>query len=216
MYKKKKTGHPLNMSKKNMIKGILFLAIACMIFVAGQRKSNNIIQQNLKSNLIRFHVRANSNSRMDQTYKLKVRDAVIDQISPELSEAKTKEEAFKILKMQKNRIKNTAQEILKKEGVKQKVNVHFVQEKFPEKNYGQYTFPEGIYDAVRIDLGAAKGHNWWCVMYPSLCLVDGVYQTVPENSKDKLKQVLSTSEYQSLVDGGEDVQFRLRFFDWLF
>ena len=96
-----------------MIKGILFLAIACMIFVAGQRKSNNIIQQNLKSNLIRFHVRANSNSRMDQTYKLKVRDAVIDQISPELSEAKTKEEAFKILKMQKNRIKNTAQEILK-------------------------------------------------------------------------------------------------------
>ena len=127
-----------------MIKGILFLAIACMIFVAGQRKSNNIIQQNLKSNLIRFHVRANSNSRMDQTYKLKVRDAVIDQISPELSEAKTKEEAFKILKMQKNRIKNTAQEILKKEGVKQKVNVHFVQEKFPEKNYGQYTFPEGM------------------------------------------------------------------------
>ena len=89
-----------------MIKGILFLAIACMIFVAGQRKSNNIIQQNLKSNLIRFHVRANSNSRMDQTYKLKVRDAVIDQISLELSEAKTKEEAFKILKMQKNRILN--------------------------------------------------------------------------------------------------------------
>ena len=139
-----------------MIKGILFLAIACMIFVAGQRKSNNIIQQNLKSNLIRFHVRANSNSRMDQTYKLKVRDAVIDQISPELSEAKTKEEAFKILKMQKNRIKNTAQEILKKEGVKQKVNVHFVQEKFPEKNYGQYTFPEGIYDAVRILDGCLK------------------------------------------------------------
>ena len=155
------------MSRKNMIKGILFLAIACMIFVAGQRKSNNIIQQNLKSNLIRFHVRANSNSRMDQTYKLKVRDA---EISPELSEAKTKEEAFKILKMQKNRIKNTAQEILKKEGVKQKVNVHFVQEKFPEKNYGQYTFPEGIYDAVRIDLGAAKGHNWWCVVFPPLCV----------------------------------------------
>ena len=166
-----------------MIKGILFLAIACMIFVAGQRKSNNIIQQNLKSNLIRFHVRANSNSRMDQTYKLKVRDAVIDQISPELSEAKTKEEAFKILKMQKNRIKNTAQEILKKEGVKQKVNVHFVQEKFPEKNYGQYTFPEGIYDAVRIDLGAAKGHNWWCVLYPPLCFVDSTYAVVPDSSR---------------------------------
>ena len=77
-------------------------------------------------------------------------------------------------------------------------------------------FPAGDYEALRVQIGESKGRNWWCVMYPSLCLVDGVYQTVPESSKDKLKQVLSTSEYQSLVDGGEDVQFRLRFFDWLF
>ena len=204
-----------------MIKGILFLAIACMIFVAGQRKSNNIIQQNLKSNLIRFHVRANSNSRMDQTYKLKVRDAVIDQISPELSEAKTKEEAFKILKMQKNRIKNTAQEILKKEGVKQKVNVHFVQEKFPEKNYGQYTFPEGIYDAVRIDLGAAKGHNWWCVLYPSLCYTDSLNAVVPESSKQTLSCLLDQDDYGALLprrekDGKKpEVHVRFRLLDLL-
>ena len=193
-----------------MIKGILFLTIACMIFVAGQRKSNNIIQQNLKSNLIRFHVRANSNSRMDQTYKLKVRDAVIDQISPELSEAKTKEEAFKILKMQKNRIKNTAQEILKKEGVKQKVNVHFVQEKFPEKNYGQYTFPEGIYDAVRIDLGAAKGHNWWCVLYPPLCFVDSTYAVVPDSSREILRESLDAADYQALLKKQPEVHIRIR------
>ena len=190
-----------------MIKGILFLAIACMIFVAGQRKSNNIIQQNLKSNLIRFHVRANSNSRMDQTYKLKVRDAVIDQISPELSEAKTKEEAFKILKMQKNRIKNTAQEILKKEGVKQKVNVHFVQEKFPEKNYGQYTFPEGIYDAVRIDLGAAKGHNWWCVLYPSLCLPAVSETTQPAAA-------LTQENYALITEEGAGYTFRFHLVEW--
>ena len=214
VYKKKKTGHPLNMSRKNMIKGILFLVIACMIFVAGQRKSNNIIQQNLKSNLIRFHVRANSNSRMDQTYKLKVRDAVIDQISPELSEAKTKEEAFKILKMQKNRIKNTAQEILKKEGVKQKVNVHFVQEKFPEKNYGQYTFPEGIYDAVRIDLGAAKGHNWWCVMYPNMCFSDTMYEVIDEDARSSLKRVLSEDEYQQVLASG-DYQVKFKSFEIL-
>ena len=182
-----------------MIKGILFLAIACMIFVAGQRKSNNIIQQNLKSNLIRFHVRANSNSRMDQTYKLKVRDAVIDQISPELSEAKTKEEAFKILKMQKNRIKNTAQEILKKEGVKQKVNVHFVQEKFPEKNYGQYTFPEGIYDAVRIDLGAAKGHNWWCVMFPDLCVTKDDKVRINNTARKKMEKLLGKKTIRKIT-----------------
>ena len=192
MYKKKKTGHPLNMSRKNMIKGILFLAIACMIFVAGQRKSNNIIQQNLKSNLIRFHVRANSNSRMDQTYKLKVRDAVIDQISPELSEAKTKEEAFKILKMQKNRIKNTAQEILKKEGV----------------NYGQYTFPEGIYDAVRIDLGAAKGHNWWCVMFPDLCVTKDDKVRINNTARKKMEKLLGKKTIRKITKD--------KYLGWLF
>lgn len=191
-----------------MIKGILFLAIACMIFVAGQRKSNNIIQQNLKSNLIRFHVRANSNSRMDQTYKLKVRDAVIDQISPELSEAKTKEEAFKILKMQKNRIKNTAQEILKKEGVKQKVNVHFVQEKFPEKNYGQYTFPEGIYDAVRIDLGAAKGNNWWCVMFPDLCVTKDDKVRINNTARKKMEKLLGKKTIRKITKD--------KYLGWLF
>ena len=223
-----------------MIKGILFLAIACMIFVAGQRKSNNIIQQNLKSNLIRFHVRANSNSRMDQTYKLKVRDAVIDQISPELSEAKTKEEAFKILKMQKNRIKNTAQEILKKEGVKQKVNVHFVQEKFPEKNYGQYTFPEGIYDAVRIDLitaevvrcefpdktygditfpagwydalrikiGKAQGHNWWCVMFPDLCVTKDDKVRINNTARKKMEKLLGKKTIRKITKD--------KYLGWLF
>jgi len=176
-----------------MIKGILFLAIACMIFVAGQRKSNNIIQQNLKSNLIRFHVRANSNSRMDQTYKLKVRDAVIDQISPELSEAKTKEEAFKILK---------------KEGVKQKVNVHFVQEKFPEKNYGQYTFPEGIYDAVRIDLGAAKGHNWWCVMFPDLCVTKDDKVRINNTARKKMEKLLGKKTIRKITKD--------KYLGWLF
>ena len=130
----------------------------------------NKIQQNLKNNLIRFHVRANSDSSFDQACKLKVRDAVISKVSQMMDKADTKEEAFDILKKQKDSIKNTAQEILKKEGVIQKVKVHFVQEKFPEKTYGQYTFPEGIYDALRIDLGEAKGHNWWCVMFPDLCV----------------------------------------------
>ena len=78
--------------------------------------------------------------------------ALISKVSQMMDKADTKEEAFDILKKQKDSIKNTAQEILKKEGVIQKVKVHFVQEKFPEKTYGQYTFPEGIYDALRIDL----------------------------------------------------------------
>lgn len=179
------------MSRKKIWKQIVFLMMIIGVMVGTVRKtSNEKIQQDLKENLIRFHVRANSDSKIDQQYKLKVRDAVIDQISPMLEKAKTKEEAFIILKKQKKRIKNTALEILKKEGVQQKVNVHFVQEKFPEKTYGQYTFPKGIYDAVRIDLGKATGHNWWCVMFPDLCVTKDDKVRINSTARKKMEKLL--------------------------
>lgn len=201
-------GNAQNMNKKMMIKGCFFLIIIFGMIVIGQRTSNAKIQQNLKNNLIRFHVRANSNSPADQAYKLKVRDAVIDQISPKLCEAKTKEEAFKILKIQKNRIKNTAREILNKEGVKQKVTVRFVQERFPEKSYGQYTFPEGIYDAVRIDLGKAKGHNWWCVMFPDLCVTKDDKVRINNTARKKMEKLLGKKTIDKITKD--------KYLGWLF
>ena len=58
---------------------------------------------------------------------------------------------------------------------------------FPEKSYGDVTFPEGNYEALRIEIGAAKGHNWWCVLYPSLCFMDTTNAVVPREGKEKLK-----------------------------
>lgn len=191
-----------------MIKGFLFLIMIFSVFMTNQKIANTKIQQNLKKNLIRFHVRANSNSQSDQAYKLKVRDAVINEISPRLGEAKTKEEAFKILKTQKKRIKNTAQEILKKEGVKQKVTVRFVQERFPEKSYGQYTFPEGIYDAVRIDLGKAKGHNWWCVMFPDLCVTKDDKVRINNTARKKMEKLLGKKTMDKITKD--------KYLGWLF
>ena len=159
----------------------------------------NKIQQNLKNNLIRFHVRANSDSSFDQACKLKVRDAVISKVSQMMDKADTKEEAFDILKKQKDSIKNTAQEILKKEGVIQKVKVHFVQEKFPEKTYGQYTFPEGIYDALRIDLGEAKGHNWWCVMFPDLCVTKDDKVRINNTARKKMEILLGKKAFVKIT-----------------
>ena len=191
-----------------MIRGCLFFIIIAGSIMIWQRYTSHKIQQNLKNNLIRFHVRANSDSRFDQACKLKVRDAVIGKVSQMMDGADTKEEAFYILKIQKNRIKNTAQEILKKEGVKQKVNVHFVQEKFPEKNYGQYTFPEGIYDAVRIDLGAAKGHNWWCVMFPDLCVTKDDKVRINNTARKKMEKLLGRKAVEKIT--------KEKYLGWLF
>lgn len=168
----------------------------------------NKIQQNLKNNLIRFHVRANSDSSFDQACKLKVRDAVISKVSQMMDKADTKEEAFDILKKQKDSIKNTAQEILKKEGVIQKVKVHFVQEKFPEKTYGQYTFPEGIYDALRIDLGEAKGHNWWCVMFPDLCVTKDDKVRINNTARKKMEKLLGKKTIRKITKD--------KYLGWLF
>ena len=168
----------------------------------------NKIQQNLKNNLIRFHVRANSGSSFDQACKLKVRDAVISKVSQMMDKADTKEEAFDILKKQKDSIKNTAQEILKKEGVIQKVKVHFVQEKFPEKTYGQYTFPEGIYDALRIDLGEAKGHNWWCVMFPDLCVTKDDKVRINNTARKKMEKLLGKKAVEKFTKD--------KYLGWLF
>lgn len=209
----KKKMNEKSISKKNMIRGCLFFIIIAGSIMIWQRYTShkiqqNKIQQNLKNNLIRFHVRANSDSRFDQACKLKVRDAVIGKVSQMMDGADTKEEAFYILKIQKNRIKNTAQEILKKEGVKQKVNVHFVQEKFPEKNYGQYTFPEGIYDAVRIDLGAAKGHNWWCVMFPDLCVTKDDKVRINNTARKKMEKLLGKKTIRKITKD--------KYLGWLF
>lgn len=208
MNKNKKTGHPLNMNKKRMIKGCLFLVLILSGITIRQRYTSYKIQQNLKDHLVRFHVRANSDSRFDQACKLKVRDAVIDQVSPMMEDSKTKDEAFNILKKQKDRIKKTAQEILKKEGVKQKVTVHFVREKFPEKSYGQYTFPEGNYDALRIDLGEAKGHNWWCVMFPDLCVTKDDKVRINHTARKKMEKLLGKKAVQKITKD--------KYLGWLF
>ena len=196
------------MKRKNMIRGALFLILILMSVIIRQRYTSYKIQQDLKNNLIRFHIRANSDSRIDQAYKLKVRDAVIAKISPMMNGARTKEEAFDILKKQKCRIKNTAQEILKNEGIHQTVKVHFTQEEFPEKSYGQYTFPKGIYDAVRIDLGSAKGHNWWCVMFPDLCVTKDDKVRINNTARQKMEKLLGKKTIDKITED--------KYLKWLF
>ena len=191
-----------------LILSLISIISIMTISISGEVKKISAASEDYKDKLIRFHVIANSDSEEDQNLKLKVRDAVISKVSQMMDKADTKEEAFDILKKQKDSIKNTAQEILKKEGVKQKVNVHFVQEKFPEKNYGQYTFPEGIYDAVRIDLGAAKGHNWWCVMFPDLCVTKDDKVRINNTARKKMEKLLGKKTIRKITKD--------KYLGWLF
>lgn len=185
--------------KAKYIQKIIFAA-AGMIFLlaAVQNRISAGVQENLKNKVLRFHVRANSDSEEDQREKLLVRDAVIDYVSPFMEAAETKEEAVNILKEKKEGIQKTAEQVLKDQGNPQQATVSFTTEVFPEKEYGDYVFPEGIYDAVRVDLGEAAGHNWWCVMFPDLCITKDEKQKINKKAEEKMKELLGEETVRSM------------------
>ena len=85
---------------------------------------------------------------------------------------------------------------------------------FPVKVYGDITLPPGEYDALRIELGKADGQNWWCIMFPQLCFVDGTYSVVPDESKKQLKTLLTEEEYTAIASNDVDVVVKFKIVDW--
>ncbi len=158
------------------------------------------IQQNIAEHIIRLHVIANSDSEEDQALKLEVRDEILSKLQDSLIHADTPAIAGKILDSEKEMISETAAAKIRQKGYNYPVRVVLEQRYFPAKAYGELTFPPGNYQALCIEIGAAKGKNWWCVLFPSLCFVNDNTAVVPEESKEKLRDSLSPEAYDSLGD----------------
>ena len=199
--------------KNNKAGWVFILAATIMLVIAGGRlysdSEERPLQKGIASNIIRFHVRAESDSKEDQWLKLQVKEAVLAYISPVLSKSQSVDESRQLLYNESENIRNVAAATLRSLGDESDVNVYFENCYFPMKTYGDMTFPPGEYEAFRVDIGEAQGKNWWCVLYPPLCFVDAVYGEVPEESKEELKGVLTEEEY-SMVSG-ENVKFRFKY-----
>ena len=98
-------------------------------------------------------------------------------------------------------LEETANTYMKRRGFDYKTSILLERCEFPEKTYGDMTFPAGTYDAVRVLLGEGRGKNFWCVLYPSLCFVDVASGVVPEESKEELKTILDEDTYETLLPG---------------
>lgn len=175
------------MKKKSKI-WMLFLAAAVILGVVWSKGKDDRVNENIKQKVVRFHIRANSDSKKDQAEKLLVRDQVVKYLKPYMEHAKTKEEAEKVLASKKQEIAKVAKTTLKKNGRELPVKVYMTREEFPQKDYGSYVFPKGTYDALRIDLGDAAGHNWWCVMFPDLCITKESEAAKDKKTRKKLEQ----------------------------
>lgn len=133
--------------------------------------------ESVYEDVLRFHVLANSDSDEDQAVKLKVKDVVVSELATDMADAgvSTKKEACRFVNDNMDYYIKEAVGVLREEGYDYEVKAELGKCWFPVKIYGNCVYPEGEYDAFRIMIGQAEGKNWWCVLFPSLCMVDEAY-----------------------------------------
>lgn len=166
------------------------------------------------SGIMRFHVRANSDSEEDQELKLAVKEDVVTFLKPLLEDCSSVAESKNVIVSNLQNIYTIAVNTIVEQGYDYSVEVYVTEEEFPAKTYGDITFPAGKYQALRIDIGAAKGQNWWCVMYPPLCFIDDSTTVVSEEGKEILQENLTPQEYAELFANSE-VKLESRLWNWL-
>ena len=181
----------------------LFILISAISYV-------DAVSNNIADSVFRLHVIANSDSEEDQKLKLKVRDELLSYMNIISKDSTSKQEAMKIANEHKEEFTQIAEKVIKENGYNYTVNVQVGKADFPTKYYGDITLPAGTYDALKVQIGEAKGQNWWCVMFPPLCFVDVSTGIVPDNSKQELKQSLDNEEYD-LISKTDDNEISFKF-----
>ena len=142
------------------------LLIACFVWI-GMLLAD---RHKLRQELIRFHVVASSDSQEDQAVKLQVRDAVLGAFREELQNLQDMEQAKAYLQENLPKIEAIANDVLAQAGFSDRAKASLCVEEFTTRVYDTFALPAGIYESLRIVIGEGEGHNWWCVVFPSLCL----------------------------------------------
>lgn len=153
----------------------------------------------LSHSAIRFHILANSDSVSDQALKMRVKESVVNYIYEKTGDFKTVDEAKNFILNNDKTIKSIATKAIADNGYDYTVSSTFGFSDFPVKTYGDVIFPKGTYTSYTIKIGNGKGHNWWCVLYPPLCFVDVSTGVLPDNSKKKLRDSLSYTQYHTVT-----------------
>jgi stage II sporulation protein R len=198
------------------MKGLaVFLLIAVGVIAVCCNAYSKNVQKGISDGVIRFHVLANSDDEEDQRLKLKVRDEVLSCLEAELSTCESREETVGVIESNLDKIQLYAENVVKDNGYDYPVKVEMSRDTFPTKKYGDVTLPAGEYDALRIEIGKAEGHNWWCVMFPPLCYVDITKNESPQEDKRLLKENMSDEEYSIITSDTTEVKLKFKIIELL-
>ena len=159
--------------RKFGLKDRVFLAAASIFFALYASFSLTYFGgacSKISDSVVRLHILANSDSETDQNIKLAVRDALLKRNTELLTAGVNSENAESYFEASKEELQKTANRVLKENGFDYGAEIKLCREIYPTRVYGELTFPSGEYTSVKVVLGSGKGHNWWCVMYPPLCI----------------------------------------------
>ena len=194
--------------KKTILRIELSVLIALVICCATNINTFSKQCDNIRDKMLRMHVIANSDSKEDQELKLKVRDAVLKEGKELFDGSITSKDAEKILVPHINKLEQVALETIKKEGFDYKVRITVGEEYFKTRTYdNSVTLPAGYYTAVKVVIGEGQGQNWWCVMFPPMCLPAA-------NAECELSDVLNTEE-TDIVTNSEKYKFKFKIVEFL-
>lgn len=177
----------------------LLIGISCAMLWASALGG---AQNALAEQVVRLHVVANSDSEADQSLKLKVRDAVLAEATPYLA-GLDRQEALTALESQLPKLADKAARTVGEEGYDYPVTVSLREERFPTKRYEDFALPAGEYTALRVQIGDGGGRNWWCVVFPPLCM-GSVEETAELDDRDR---ALITGEIEGYVVKFKAIEF---------
>ena len=188
-----------------MFKFLKFV-VTCLL-ICGAFCLGGIMQdrQTLSDDVIRLHVVAASDSQEDQAVKLQIRDAVVEKLNSVMEELPSAADAKAFLLEHLDEIEDTANEVLEKAGFSDRVTVTLDKEAFESRVYDTFTLPAGVYESLRIVVGEGEGKNWWCVVFPTLC--------VPETTDDFASAAVSSGFSDTLTATVSNEEgYEIRFF----
>lgn len=158
--------------------------------------------------VVRLHVIANSDSEEDQTLKLKVRDRIIEVVDPAVKNCKSQTEAVAAIGVIMGDIQAAAEDVIEEEGFDYPVSVVITEEQYPTKNYESCAFPEGEYVSLQVKIGESEGQNWWCCLFPPLCLSAA---TDKKSNEDAFISVGLTDEQYKIITETDSPKYKARF-----
>lgn len=165
-------------------------------------------QSTISQQLIRLHVRANSNTQEDQSLKLRVRDAVLRETSKITAGCTSAPQAEQMISENMDKLVYEAKKEISAQGFDYPVTARLGKSEFPTKTYGDMTLPAGTYKALTLEIGSGKGENWWCVMFPPLCFTEETV-AVSANADKILMENLDDETYNMIKKKDFKVKFKI-------